>query len=63
VFLWSGLESLLTVKSVYIAGLVLKNSLSTFSDKVKGQQAVANQKANIIYEALERNPAVYKVFL
>lgn len=47
--------------SVYIAGQVLKKLLTTFPDKVDDQQAVANQKAEIIYKALEAHPNVYRI--
>jgi phosphoserine aminotransferase len=52
---------LLTNASVYVAGQVLKRLLKTFPDKVDGQEAVANQKAIIIYEALEAHPDVYRI--
>jgi len=47
--------------SVYIAGQVLKKLLRTYTDKVDGQQAVAEKKANLIYSALEAHPEVYKI--
>lgn len=47
--------------SVYIAGQVLKKLLGTHPDKVDGQQAVAEKKANIIYGALEAHPDVYRI--
>jgi phosphoserine aminotransferase len=46
---------------VYIAGQVLKKLLQTFPDKVDGQQAVADKKANLIYAALEAHPEVYRI--
>lgn len=47
--------------SVYIAGQVLKKLLTTFPDKVDGQQAVAEKKAALIYGALEAHPNVYHI--
>lgn len=52
---------LLTTRSVYIAGSVLKKLLTTFPDKVDGQEAVANKKAQLIYAALEAHPDAYKI--
>lgn len=46
---------------MYIAGQVLKKLLKTFSDKVDGQQAVAEKKAQLIYAALDAHPDVYRV--
>ncbi|KAF5712339.1 tRNA modification GTPase [Fusarium globosum] len=46
--------------SVYIAGQVLKKSLSTYN-KVEGQEAVAAKKAELIYGALDAHPDVYRV--
>ncbi len=47
--------------SVFIAGQVLKKLLSTFSDKVDGQQALSEKKAKLIYAALDAHPESYKV--
>lgn len=47
--------------SVYIAGSVLKKLLATYPDKVDGQEAVANKKAEKIYASLEAHPDVYKI--
>ena len=47
--------------SVYIAGLVLKKLLATYTDKVDGQQAVSEKKAQLIYAALEAYPEIYKI--
>lgn len=46
---------------MYIAGQVLKKLLRTFPDKVDGQQALSEKKANIIYAALEAHPDVYRI--
>lgn len=50
----------LTRISVYIAGQVLKKSLSTYN-KVEGQEAVSAKKAELIYGALDAHPDVYRV--
>lgn len=50
-----------TFPSVYVAGQVLKNLLQTYPDKVSGQEAVSEKKAQLIYGALEANSEVYKI--
>lgn len=52
---------LINLPSVYVAGQVLKKSLSTFPDKVDGQQVVAERKAKLIYETLDAYPEIYRV--
>ena len=52
---------MLILPSVYIAGQVLKKSLATFPDKVDGQQAFAERKSKLLYEALDAYPEIYKV--
>ena len=47
--------------SVFVAGQVLKKLLTNFPDKVRGQEAVANRKANALYAALDAHPDAYKV--
>lgn len=46
---------------MYIAGQVLKKLLATFPNKVDGQQAIAERKANLLYSTLDAHPNVYKV--
>ena len=41
--------------------MVLKQLLKTYPDKVDGQEAVSNKKAELIYAALDAHPEVYKV--
>lgn len=50
-----------TLISVFLAGQVLQKLLATFPNKVDGQQAVAQKKADMIYEALDAYPSVFKV--
>ncbi|KAG9239346.1 pyridoxal phosphate-dependent transferase [Amylocarpus encephaloides] len=57
----NSLYNTLSIFDVYIAGQVLKSLLSTFPDKVDGQQAIAEKKAKTIYEALEAYPESYKI--
>ncbi|OTA67400.1 phosphoserine aminotransferase-like protein [Hypoxylon sp. EC38] len=57
----NSLYNTLSIFDVYIAGQVLKRLLATFPDKVDGQQALANQKAELIYKALEAYPDIYKI--
>jgi phosphoserine aminotransferase len=46
---------------VYIAGRVLKKLLREHPNKVQGQQAVSEKKAQLIYRALEAHPDIYKI--
>ncbi|KAK6833986.1 PLP-dependent transferase [Apiospora arundinis] len=55
------LYNTLSIFDVYIAGLVLKKLLASFPDKIDGQEAVANKKAKLIYEALESQPDAYRI--
>ena len=45
---------------MYIAGRVLKRLLSQHP-KVQGQQAIAEEKAQLIYRTLEASPEIYKI--
>ncbi|KAL5365862.1 phosphoserine aminotransferase [Aspergillus floccosus] len=57
----NSLYNTLPIFDVFLAGQVLKKLLDSFPDKVDGQQAVAQQKADMIYAALDAYPSVYKV--
>lgn len=57
----NSLYNTLSIFDVYIAGLVLKKLLATYTDKVDGQQAVSEKKAQLIYAALEAHPEIYKI--
>ncbi|KAL2152010.1 hypothetical protein VTH82DRAFT_5194 [Thermothelomyces myriococcoides] len=57
----NSLYNTLSIFDVYIAGQVLKKLLRTYPDKVAGQQAVSEKKANIIYAALEAHPEAYRI--
>ncbi|KAI0598078.1 hypothetical protein F4775DRAFT_592826 [Biscogniauxia sp. FL1348] len=47
---------------VYIAGqMLLEELLSTYSNKVDGQEADANTKAALTYNVLEAHPEIYKI--
>ncbi|KAL2076109.1 hypothetical protein VTL71DRAFT_1052 [Oculimacula yallundae] len=46
---------------IYVAGLVLKNSLANFPNKVDDQEKLAKSKAEKIYSALEKYPESYKI--
>ncbi|RFU34034.1 hypothetical protein B7463_g2287, partial [Scytalidium lignicola] len=50
-----------SIFDVFIAGQVVKRLLEIFPDKVNGQQALAEKKAKLIYDALDENPAFYRV--
>jgi phosphoserine aminotransferase len=47
--------------SVYIIGQVLKKLLQTYPDKVAGQQAISEKKAQLIYDAIESFPEIYRI--
>lgn len=49
------------IGSVYVAGQVLKKMLRTYPNKVEGQQAVTDKKAQLIYGAIEAFPEIYKI--
>ncbi|KAF4450477.1 phosphoserine aminotransferase [Fusarium albosuccineum] len=57
----NSLYNTLSIFDVYIAGQVLKKLLRTYSNKVDGQEAVADKKAQLIYGALEAHPDVYRI--
>ncbi|KAL4891804.1 pyridoxal phosphate-dependent transferase [Aspergillus ambiguus] len=57
----NSLYNTLPIFDVFLAGQVLKKLLDTFPDKVDGQQAVAQKKADMIYTTLDAHPNVYKV--
>ncbi|KAK9436951.1 phosphoserine aminotransferase [Metarhizium brunneum] len=57
----NSLYNTLSIFDVYVAGRVLKKLLQTYPDKVQGQQAVSEKKAQLIYSALEAFPDIYKV--
>ncbi|PMD49402.1 phosphoserine aminotransferase [Hyaloscypha bicolor E] len=57
----NSLYNTLSIFDVFIAGQVLKKSLNTFPNKVDGQQALSEKKANLIYAALDAHPESYKV--
>ncbi len=57
----NSLYNTLSIFDVYVAGLVLKSLLTSFHNKVDGQQALAEKKAEMIYAALDNHPKFYKV--
>lgn len=57
----NSLYNTLSIFDVYVAGQVLKKSRQTYPTGVEGQQAVADQKAKLIYDAIEAFPDIYKV--
>ncbi|KAM4056398.1 aminotransferase class-V domain-containing protein [Hirsutella rhossiliensis] len=57
----NSLYNTLSIFDVYVAGLVLKKLLATYPDKVDGQESVSNEKAKLIYDALNANPDAYRV--
>ncbi|KAI1820600.1 phosphoserine aminotransferase [Xylaria intraflava] len=57
----NSLYNTLSIFDVYIAGQVLKKLLKTFPNKAAGQEALANKKATLIYDALEAYPDIYKI--
>ncbi|KAG5915507.1 hypothetical protein E4U53_004470 [Claviceps sorghi] len=57
----NSLYNTLSIFDVYVAGQVLKGLLKQHPDKVQGQQAVSEKKAQLIYQALDAHPDVYRV--
>ncbi|KAJ0334572.1 hypothetical protein COL5a_000633 [Colletotrichum fioriniae] len=57
----NSLYNTLSIFDVYIAGQVLKKLLRTFENKVDGQEAIADEKASLIYSALEAHPDIYRI--
>lgn len=46
---------------MFVAGQVLTKLLRTYPNKVEGQQAVTDKKAQLIYDAVEAFPEIYKI--
>ncbi|KAH7312250.1 pyridoxal phosphate-dependent transferase [Stachybotrys elegans] len=57
----NSLYNTLSIFDVYIAGQVLRKLLLQHPDKVQGQQAISEQKAQLIYKTLEEYTDVYHV--
>ncbi|KAL7622867.1 Phosphoserine transaminase [Parahypoxylon ruwenzoriense] len=57
----NSLYNTLSIFDVYVAGQVLKKLLRTYPNKVEGQQAVTDKKAQLIYDAIEAFPEIYKI--
>ncbi|GAP88010.2 putative phosphoserine aminotransferase [Rosellinia necatrix] len=57
----NSLYNTLSIFDVYIIGQVLRRFLQTYPDRIEGQQAVSNQKAQLIYDAIEAFPDIYKI--
>ncbi|KAL7801654.1 phosphoserine aminotransferase [Trichoderma afarasin] len=57
----NSLYNTLSIFDVYIAGQVLKRALANFPDNVSGQEKLAKQKADLIYNALDSHPDAYRV--
>lgn len=57
----NSLYNTLSIFDVYIAGQVLKKLLGEHPEKIDGQEAVSNEKAKIIYRALEEHPQSYSI--
>ncbi|PHH59904.1 hypothetical protein CDD81_2392 [Ophiocordyceps australis] len=57
----NSLYNTLSIFDVYVAGQVLKKLLQTYPNKVEGQEAVTDKKAQLIYDAIEAFPDIYKV--
>lgn len=58
----NSLYNTLPIFNLWIAGQVMADLVSAFgAQKVSGQEEIANQKAQLIYGALDRYPQVYQV--
>jgi phosphoserine aminotransferase len=58
----NSLYNTLPIFNLWIAGEVMANLVSTFGEKkVGGQEAIANRKAELLYQTLDSYPEVYQV--
>lgn len=58
----NSLYNTMPIFSIWIAGQVIKSLLTTHkSNKLAGQERVANAKARVIYDILDAHPEVYQV--
>ncbi|KAL1992933.1 hypothetical protein VTN49DRAFT_3690 [Thermomyces lanuginosus] len=58
----NSLYNTLPIFNLWIAGQVVAHLVKTFGDsKISGQEEIANRKAALIYEALDKYPDVYHV--
>ncbi|KAI5461511.1 pyridoxal phosphate-dependent transferase [Mariannaea sp. PMI_226] len=57
----NSLYNTLSIFDVFVAGQVLKKLLATYPDKIDGQEKVAKEKADEIYEALDSYPDAFRV--
>ncbi|KAK5950006.1 Phosphoserine transaminase [Knufia fluminis] len=57
----NSLYNTLPIFNLYVATLVLQSLVSTFAEKVGGQEELANRKASLIYEALDQYSDTYHV--
>ena len=58
----NSLYNTLPIFNLWIAGQVMRRLVSTFGGmKVSGQEEIANRKARLLYDALDKYPDVYHV--
>ncbi|KAK3316224.1 phosphoserine aminotransferase [Apodospora peruviana] len=57
----NSLYNTLSIFDVFIIGRVLSKLLQTYPDKLDGQQAISDKKAQLIYDAIEAFPEAYRV--
>ncbi|KAL8685464.1 MAG: hypothetical protein Q9218_007743 [Villophora microphyllina] len=58
----NSLYNTMPIFSIWIAGEVMRGLLETHGEKgVAGQEKLANEKAKMIYDVLDRHPEVYQV--
>ncbi|KAI5861505.1 phosphoserine aminotransferase [Durotheca rogersii] len=57
----NSLYNTLSIFDVYVIGQVLRKLLQTYPNKVEGQQAISDKKAQLIYDAIEDFPEIYQV--
>jgi phosphoserine aminotransferase len=58
----NSLYNTLPIFNLWIAGQVMANLVSTFGEKkVAGQEEIANRKAELLYETLDKYSEVYRV--
>ncbi|KAK7423853.1 Phosphoserine transaminase [Neonectria magnoliae] len=57
----NSLYNTLSIFDVFFAGKVLQKLLRTYPNKVAGQEAETDKKAQLLYDAVEAFPEIYKI--
>ncbi|KAK7402882.1 Phosphoserine transaminase [Neonectria punicea] len=57
----NSLYNTLSIFDVFVAGSVLAKLLKTYPNKIEGQEAETDKKAQLLYDAVEAFPEIYKI--